>query len=159
MTPRCEILNLQRNQDCNSLYAQPSVETQIPAQQLKARTTLLCSEEINTISDTQNLHLVLTLLGPVNNPFGWWVWLRGRGSFRMFHSFPGHFHVQRRLQTSTLETAVVAQRGRRKAEQGEGSSYVHSHGPQQGRSPDGHAGIRRTGQVKWGSRTWGSRGV
>lgn len=64
------MLNLQSNENCNGLYVQPTVETQIPAQQLKAPTTLLCGEKINTIPDTQDLHLVLTLLGPVNNSFG-----------------------------------------------------------------------------------------
>ena len=71
------MLNLQSNENYNGLYIQLSVETKIPAQQLKAPTTLLCSEKINTISDTQNLHLVLILLGPVNNPFEWWVCLVG----------------------------------------------------------------------------------
>lgn len=40
----------------NSLCVQPSVEIKIPDQQLKAPTTLLCGEKINTISDTQDLH-------------------------------------------------------------------------------------------------------
>lgn len=75
------MLNLHSNENCNSLYIQPSVEIRIPAQQLKALTTLPCNEKINTISDTQNLHLVLILLGPVNNPFGWWEWLMRRCGF------------------------------------------------------------------------------
>ena len=66
----------------NGLYVQPSVEIKIPDQQLKAPTTRLCGEKINTVSDTQDLHLVLILLEPVNSPFAWWVWLVGWCSVR-----------------------------------------------------------------------------
>ena len=69
------MFNLQGIEYGNRLYTQPSPETRIPVQELKALTALPFPEKINTIADTQNLHLVLIRLGPVNSPFGWWAWL------------------------------------------------------------------------------------
>lgn len=54
----------------NSLCVQPSVEIKIPDQQLKAPTTLLCGEKINTISDTQDLHYSAHSAGASKQPAG-----------------------------------------------------------------------------------------